>query len=81
MCAACVVAQQSQQRQRVAYTGPTGALRPPRNAETESELELETPPGKTPLSLILDGNSIESQWKNLWDLSPHQSRALGWKPL
>jgi hypothetical protein len=71
----------AQQRQCAASTGPTGALYPPRNAETESELELEMLLGKTPLSLILDGNSIESQRKNAWDLSLHPSQALGWKPL
>jgi hypothetical protein len=76
-----IAAQQSQQCQHAAYTGPTDALRPHHDDETESELELEMPPGKTPLSLILDGNGIESQRKNTWDLSPHLSRALGWKPL
>jgi hypothetical protein len=41
-----IAAQQSQQCQHAAYTGPTDALRPHHDDETESELELEMPPGK-----------------------------------
>jgi hypothetical protein len=41
----------------------------------------QTPPGKSPLSLIFNGNDFESKWKNVWSLSPHLSRALEWKPL
>jgi hypothetical protein len=44
---------------------------------TMPSILLTTPRGKTTLSLILDGNGIESQQKNAWDLSPHLSRALG----
>jgi hypothetical protein len=81
MRAARVTAQRSQQHQHTTSTDLTDALRPPHDAETESELEIQTPLGKTPLSLILNGNDIKSKQKNAWDLSPHLSRALGWKPL
>jgi hypothetical protein len=44
-------AQRSQQRQHVACTGPTDALRPPRDDKAESEVELEMMPGKiSPIS-------------------------------
>jgi hypothetical protein len=59
-------AQRSQQRQSTASTSLTDARRPPRDTETESYLKLKKPLGKTPLSLILDGNDIESQRKNAY---------------
>jgi hypothetical protein len=46
--------------QHAPCTSMADALRPPRDDEAESELELETPLGKSPPSLILNQNDLES---------------------
>jgi hypothetical protein len=45
--------------QRVACISPIDTLCP-HDVEAEFELELETPPGKSPLSLIFNGKDLES---------------------